>query len=237
MNLLTPCPSPDLWAELQEATVAPESADLAALWRVAEAAISLVPEPLRLRVAGEAILQLAGVCEARAKSLLDEWEQAQGSGCSVTAEGLADLLLRQSMQVDLGDLVEVPAHKYNRVDPGEKTSDSMAAPVDKAALLEAFDTEIELVETQAQANSGAVSVAHSEDVNAWASAITLWFAQQEPSEPVSLVQLQQQLGMPVVEVWMGLLLSQEQQYEWQQQVEFYDPQGISVVILNLSDGC
>jgi len=45
-------------------------------------------------------------------------------------------------------------------------------------------------------------------------------AEQELAEPVSLIQLQQSLGLPMVEVWMGLLLS-PQQHEWEQRGEFY----------------
>lgn len=55
----------------------------------------------------------------------------------------------------------------------------------------------------------------------WASVIAWWFSAQPNSEPVSLIQLQQSLGLPMVKVWMGLLLSQEQQYAWQYRGEFY----------------
>jgi len=71
-----------------------------------------------------------------------------------------------------------------------------------------------------------MAAAHDEDVAGWGAAIARWFSKQEPSERVSLAQLQQQLGMPMIEIWMGLLLSQKQQYDWEQQGEFYDTDGL-----------
>ncbi len=42
-------------------------------------------------------------------------------------------------------------------------------------------------------------------------------------EAVSLIQLQQALGMPLVEVWLGLLLADQGQYLLEQRGDFYDP--------------
>lgn len=233
MTFPNACTRPDLWSELQEAAAAPERADLAALWQVVAAAIALVPEAQRLRVAGEAILQLASVCEARAQSLLEAWEQAQRTGSPVTAEGLAELLVRQSMQVDFSDLLMIPAYKYNRGDDanGEESGDSIAGPADKEAILEAFETVIELVEAQAEAASEAISVAHAEDVSAWAGAIARMLQQRSSNGPVSLLELQKGLGMPLVKVWIGLLLG-EKALILTQQNQFYDPSGIYVTYLS-----
>jgi len=72
-----------------------------------------------------------------------------------------------------------------------------------------------------------VAVAHDEDVVAGAGAIAQWLANQSTDEPVFLIELQQELKMPLIEIWMGLLLSQ-QQYEWQQIGEFYNQNAIWV---------
>jgi len=39
--------------------------------------------------------------------------------------------------------------------------------------------------------------------------LSLQFLQHNRSEPMSLIELQQELGMPLIEVWLGLLLCQE----------------------------
>lgn len=44
--------------------------------------------------------------------------------------------------------------------------------------------------------------------------------QYSQGSAVSLSKLQQALGIPLIEVWLGLLLS-NQQYKWEQQGEFY----------------
>jgi len=84
-----------------------------------------VPEHLRLAVAGEAFVQLANIYASHASSLLDAWERSYNSlGLVLTAEGLADLLVRQSLHLDLGDLLQVPEHKYVR------SGESLLASVD-----------------------------------------------------------------------------------------------------------
>ena len=52
----------------------------------------------------------------------------------------------------------------------------------------------------------ALDFAHDEDIFAWCQAIAHWIGQHH-GEKVSLEQLQQSLGMPLVEVWLGLLHS------------------------------
>lgn len=122
------------------------------------------------------------------------------------------------MTLGLSRLMEQSASKQRQ--PQSPSGASIAGPVDKAALLEAFDSEIEAVEAEAQRQSSAFNTAHEEDISGWAAAIARWFAQRAPAEPVSLLQLQEHLGLPMVEVWMGLLLP-PQQYEWEQKGEFY----------------
>jgi len=68
-------------------------------------------------------------------------------------------------------------------------------------------------------------VAHDEDLAGWTGVISQWMERNNPGEAVSLMQLQQGLKMPLVEVWMGLLLSQEHN-ELEPQGKFYDADGI-----------
>ena len=65
----------------------------------------------------------------------------------------------------------------------------------------------------------ALDFAHDEDIFAWCQAIAQWITQHQ-SGKVSLLQLQQALGMPLVEVWLGLLHSPTP-YQWDRQGEFY----------------
>ena len=64
-----------------------------------------------------------------------------------------------------------------------------------------------------------LELAEQENIPLWQSAIALWI-QQHHEQKVSLLQLQQALGMPLVEVWLGLLHSPTF-YQWDGQGEFY----------------
>lgn len=64
-----------------------------------------------------------------------------------------------------------------------------------------------------------MELAESENIELWQQAIAHWM-QQYQAKKVSLWQLQQALGMPLVEVWLCLLHSQLP-YLREQQGEFY----------------
>jgi hypothetical protein len=51
----------------------------------------------------------------------------------------------------------------------------------------------------------AVGLAHDEDVSAWGAAISARL--EEWGEPVSLLELQESIQMPLVQVWLALLLN------------------------------
>lgn len=200
----------DLWQELQLAEQSPEQTDVVKLCKGMEAAISATPPNQKLQTAARAFLQIAEIFALRSQLLLTDWEQSHNEeGPPLEDEDLSELL-RQSLSLDLEELMAEPEPvTRQRRSPNLVSGESVAGVVDKDALLEAFDTEIELVEAQAQSESGAVSVAHSEDVTAWAAAIAEWLQQRFSTEPVSLLELKQEVRMPLVEVWLGLLLGSE----------------------------
>lgn len=216
----------NLWDELEQATAAPESADISHLWAQLEQSVTELPGELKLHTAGKAIAQIAEVFALRSDSLLSAWEEAHNDDGPTFEEDAISGLVRQTMNLDLSELMETPAPEQRQRQSLALSTESVAGEVSKEALLEAFESEIELVETQAQAQSTAMAVAHDEDVVGWGRANAQWFAEQSPDQAVSLIQLQQSLGLPMVEVWMGLLLSQEQQYQLEQRGEFYDAGGI-----------
>ncbi|CAA9562836.1 hypothetical protein AVDCRST_MAG81-792 [uncultured Synechococcales cyanobacterium] len=214
-----------LWENLEQAAATPETTDLDHLWQELEAAIGPLPHEQRLQTAGKAIAQIVEVFALRCDLILSAWEEAHNDQGPAVDEDALSGLVRQTMTLDLSELMEEPVAEQRQRQSHTSSTNSVAGPVDKAALLEAFESEIELVESQAQARAAAMAVAHDEDIAGWASMITQWLELRQSSELVSLVQLQQEVGMPLVEVWLGLLLSQ-QQYEWEQQGDFYDTDGL-----------
>ncbi len=56
-----------------EASKVPEDADVLSLWAQFEGELAGLPQRDRLRVAGDILVQLAGLCEAKADLLWEDW--------------------------------------------------------------------------------------------------------------------------------------------------------------------
>jgi hypothetical protein len=211
----------DLWQELKEAELAPEASDLRHLCQGLEAAIATTPPAQKLQTAARAFLRIAEIFSLRAGLLLTDWEQSHSEeGPPLEDEDLSELL-RQSMSLCLEELIAEPEPiTRQRRSLGSGSEESVAWVVEKEVLLEAFDTEIELPPARSQSESGAVGVAHSEDVTAWAAAMARWLRERSSTGPVSLLELQQGVEMPLVQVWLGLLLGSKG-IVLEQQGEFY----------------
>lgn len=213
-----------LWSHLQSCRLAPESIDLVAVIDRAERDISGLPQAVQMQAAGEAILQLAQLYSLRSHLLIDNWENAYRDP-QVANDFFADIV-RQSMAVDLSDLMAPALPRKSRASKVPKAHDSVAGVVDKSAVL----AMVEQLEANASSYDDsslsdaerkclALEVAHDEDVSAWCEAIAHWM-QQHQGTKVSLLQLQQALSMPLVEVWLGLLHS-PLPYQWDGTGDFY----------------
>jgi hypothetical protein len=109
-----------------------------------------------------------------------------------------DRYVRQSMVVDLEQFIEVPElpeyeREYNLTVVREQ---SKAEILDSIGELEEIDPEV--------AYRTAMALAHDEDVSAWGEAISARL--DEWGQPISLLELQGSIEMPLVQVWLALLL-------------------------------
>jgi len=141
-----------LWDDLERASAMPETADLDHLWAELEQFISGLPHERQLHTAGKAIEQIAEVFALRSELIFSAWEEAHSDEGPAVDEDAISGLVRQTMTLDLADLVEEPVAEHRQRQSHTSSVDSVAGPVDKAVLLEAFESEIELVEAQAQAD-------------------------------------------------------------------------------------
>ena len=213
-----------LWSQLQLSRLAPESINLEAILDQAEKEIAQLPEAMQMQAAGEAILQLAQLQLLRSEVLIDNWENAYRDP-HVKSDFFSDIV-RQTMAVDLSDLVTPLSPRKRRANTTPKAQDSVVSVVDKSAVLamiEQLDAlsllDNELPLSDEEHKQLALDFAHDEDIFAWCQAIAQWINQHQ-SEKFSLLQLQQSLGMPLVEVWLGLLHSPTP-YQWVGTGEFY----------------
>jgi len=132
-----------LWHNLEEASATAETADLDHLWQELETALGPLPSEQRLQMAGKAIEQIVEVFTLRSDLILSAWEEVHsGAGPAVDEDALSGLV-QQSMSLDLSDLMEEPVAEHRQRQSLAPSADSVAGPVDKAALLEAFESEIE----------------------------------------------------------------------------------------------
>jgi len=213
-----------LWSQLQQSRLAPESIDLEAILDQAEQEIAQLPEAMQMQAAGEAILQLAQLQLLRSEVLIDNWENAYRDP-HVRSDFFNDIV-RQTMAVDLSDLITPLLPRKRRAKAISKAQDSVVSVVDKSAVLAMIEqldalSQIhdELPLSDEEHKQLALDFAHDEDIFAWCQAIASWIGQQG-SKKVSLLQLQQSLSMPLVEVWLGLLHS-PMPYQWNSTKEFY----------------
>lgn len=185
-----------LWDLIEEASEAPSHLALTNVWRSLDQTIAPLPTDQQLQVAAEAIARLAASLNTRAESLLKDWDDRHNlEGPEISTDLFAGLV-RLPIDLDLSDLKaspEPPLVSKRKRKPASE--DSVIAVVPKANVL-AF--------AEAMTLDNIRELASEEDVERWTGAIAQHL--DSVGTAICLTDLQQALGMPLVEVWMGLLL-------------------------------
>ena len=192
----------------------PEEANILELWQQFEVVMAELPWREQLRMGGEVLAQLAEICEAKSEVLWDDWQDANNSDGPVMDGDWLRGLTRQTQEIDFSELVQRSGNLSVSGQDDVADDDSIAGEIDKAAVL-AFVDKLTLEE----AKEKALAVSHAEDVSAWVAAIS---TKRKPV-PQQLIELQQQLQMPLIEVWIGLLLGG---FQLEQRGDFYEVEGI-----------
>ncbi|MGG6270946.1 hypothetical protein ACQ4M3_42050 [Leptolyngbya sp. AN03gr2] len=216
----SPCSAAiDLWQELEEATEAPRSVNFELLWSMLEKAIEQLPQAQQLAIAGNAIEQMAEIIRLRSTILISDWEAAHSEAeleAPTIEMALVDAWVRQSMAVDLDAFVEQPKSTRRRsVKVKLAPTDSVAGEVEPAAIVQMLDE----MERKQSAADMVRELAGEENVAAWSSIIGQWLQNHALESSISFGELWQQLEMPWVKVWLGLLLGG---FELQQSGSFYE---------------
>ncbi len=210
---------------LQEAVQSPEDADLALLWQEVEGAIVDLDSASQLKLAGEAIAQITAVFEARSQLAFQELTATASDDGPPMPEDAFDRYVRQTMQIDFEVYLEPWSNLPRK--PIERTeSDTIVGLVEKETLMAVLE-QLEVIDP-IEAYTEAMSLAHEEDVSAWGSTIEQWFQQENQSE-IGLLQLQQAISMPLVQLWLALLLNG---FTVQQRGDFYQTEQVWVVLFH-----
>lgn len=187
-----------LWQDLESATNAPETADIKILFQDLERVVAEVQQDQRLLLAGNAIAYIVEIYVLKANLILDSLEVRDTSiGPILTEDFLCDLM-RQSMTIDISYLMENLFEKQPKQLLQEMDEENHTDSQDKKKAKAIAD------EAGHDAKSLMLELAGKEDVPTWATAISRWLTARSSTESVSLLHLQQELGMPLVEVWLGM---------------------------------
>ena len=164
----------------------------------------------QLRVAGDAIKDMAEVCFQRAEMLIQDWEDRHNTEGPVMDDDFLAGMTQQTMHLDISDLCRQPRSRKQRQGFTGVPVESIVGEVNKDELLEFID----------DLDSGeavALEVSHVEDVGNWVSAIEEFLEKVEGS--VLFLELVKGVRLPVVAVLIGVLLGG---FRVEQRGGFYD---------------
>ena len=219
-----------LWKVLKEAAISPDEADVGLLLHGLDAALLDLDTVGQLRVAAEAIAQIAQVFCDRSSLAFEELEATTSDEGPVMPADVFARYVRQTMEVDFEQFIE-PLATLPRKSPERQylpdEHGSVVGELDRIALLQALDEQINQNPglTETEAFNRVMELAHEEDVAGWTKAIAHWMGERQVST-IPLVQLQQSIGMPLIQLWLTLLLGG---YEIEQRGEFYETEQIWVL--------
>ena len=132
-------------------------------------------------------------------------------------EGWLQGLTRQTQELDFSDLVSRSYHTSGDLPNTDKTDeDSVAGDALKLSVLNMIDA-LEDDDLKSQA----LAVSHAENISDWVKVL----ADGRVDAPQRLVDLQQQLKMPLIEVWIAALLGG---FPMEQRGSFYQTQEVWV---------
>lgn len=193
---------------------------LNSLWQSIESSLNQLSDADQLRLAGQVIVKLSELCQAKAERWLVDWEDQhhEHETDPLMDDELLAGLIQRTMYLELSDLVKSKSKPSRR----QPQSGSVVGAVDKKKLLETLNT----IEAQKSAKQQALAVSHDEDVSAWTRAIAQWLERrslQFSSQGVWFSELctalhQENPRMTPVKVFLALLLGG---YQLEQCGDFY----------------
>ena len=205
----------DLWDILSTARQTPEDANFLMVFKLLDLTLLDLDTRSQLRIAGEAVCQIADLFCDRSNFLFEELHSRAVKGEPIMADDAFDRYVRQSMVVDFEQFIE-PLPRLPRKNPEQaQNGNSIVGAIDKEVLIQALEQESLL--SLEEEFERAISTAHAEDISTWVKAITQCITNN--SHPIRLLDLQSALKFPIVEIWLGLLLGD---FKLEQRGNFYE---------------
>jgi len=209
----------DLWDVISSARQTPEDANLPMVFKLLDLTLVDLDTRSQLRIAGEAVCQIADLFCDRSNCLFEELHSRAVNGEPIMADDVFDRYVRQSIVVDFEQFIEPLQSLPRKIPEPTKHGNSMVGAIDKEVLIQALEEESLL--SLEEEFERAISTAHAEDISAWVEVIAQCIT--DNSYPIRLMDLQKAVQLPIIETWLGLLLGD---FNLEQRGEFYDSSGI-----------
>jgi hypothetical protein len=207
----------DFRSAIAQALAEPEVADLRMLWRSLEPELMGLSDKEQLVVAGQALCDLAQVCQRRAELMWDEWVDRHNTDGPIPDEDFLAGLVQKSMFLDISSLVKQPKARRGVVGAVEEEGQSVAEEVTKEQALLLAGAELEPADVME-------GVEYDEDIAAWAKAIRGWM-QSRDLESATIMEVVEETKLTTCKVWLTGLLSD---FELHQIKDFYSFDGLSL---------
>ncbi len=205
----------DLWDVISTARQTPEDANLPMVFQLLDLTLVDLDTRSQLRIAGEAVCQIADLFCDRSNFLFEELHSRAVKGEPIMADDAFDRYVRQSMVVDFDQFIEQLQSLPRKSPEQSKIINSIVAEIDKEVLIQSLEHE-SLLRFEEEFER-AISTAHAEDVSAWIEAIA--YSLKINALPMRLLALQDSLQLHIVEIWLGLLLGD---FKLEQKGVFYN---------------
>jgi hypothetical protein len=209
----------DFWDVISSARQTPEDANLPMVFKLLDLTLVDLDTRSQLRIAGEAVCQIADLFCDRSNFLFEELHSRAVNGEPIMADDVFDRYVRQSIVVDFEQFIEPLQSLPRKIPEPTKHGNSMVGAIDKEVLIQALEEESLL--SLEEEFERAISTAHAEDISAWVEVIAQCIT--DNSYPIRLMDLQKAVQLPIIETWLGLLLGD---FNLEQRGEFYDSSGI-----------
>jgi hypothetical protein len=206
----------DFKSAIAQALAEPEVADLRQLWRSLEPELAGLTQKEQLQVAGQALCDLAEVCQRRAELMWNEWQDSHNTEGPIPDDDFLEGLVQKTMFLDISGLVRQPKSRKATVDDGEEESDSVVEEVTKEVALLLAGAEDE------EKPMPVMVLEHDEDVGAWAAIVREWMVANN-CRCGSIGELVDSTNLSSVKVWIAGLLSG---FELHQTKDFYNVDGL-----------
>jgi hypothetical protein len=206
----------DFRSAIAQALAEPEVADLRQLWRSLEPELLGLTQKEQLQVAGQALCDLAEVCQRRAELMWNEWQDSHNTEGPIPDDDFLEGLVQKTMFLDISGLVRQPKSRKAAVDDDAEGGDSVVEEVTKeqALLLAGAEEEEEPMSVMV--------LEHDEDVAAWAAIVRGWMV-SVGVEYGSISEVVDATQLSASKAWIAGLLSD---FELRQTKDFYSFDGV-----------